>query len=64
MCPVLFRTPVLFGYVAVLKLPRLCFCEQLLMPHVRTSLQINYGARVSLLAPNGVFDKVEPGTRY
>ncbi|XP_047463520.1 polyunsaturated fatty acid lipoxygenase ALOX15B [Mugil cephalus] len=31
--------------------------HQLLMPHVRTSLQINLQARVSLLAPNGVFDK-------
>ncbi|XP_026213280.1 hydroperoxide isomerase ALOXE3 isoform X2 [Anabas testudineus] len=30
---------------------------QLLMPHVRTSPQINFGARVSLLAPDGVFDK-------
>lgn len=35
------------------------FCEQLLMPHVRTSPQINFGARVSLLAPDGVFDKVQ-----
>ncbi|XP_042288292.1 polyunsaturated fatty acid lipoxygenase ALOX15B [Thunnus maccoyii] len=31
--------------------------HQLLMPHIRTSLQINYQARVSLLAPDGVFDK-------
>uniref|UniRef100_A0A665TPT2 Zgc:152891 n=2 Tax=Echeneis naucrates TaxID=173247 RepID=A0A665TPT2_ECHNA len=31
--------------------------HQLLMPHVRTSLQINFQARVSLLANGGVFDK-------
>ncbi|XP_054482503.1 hydroperoxide isomerase ALOXE3 [Anoplopoma fimbria] len=31
--------------------------HQLLMPHVRTSLQINFQARMSLLAANGVFDK-------
>lgn len=31
--------------------------HQLLMPHVRTSLQINFQARASLLAANGVFDK-------
>ncbi|MEQ2184987.1 hypothetical protein GOODEAATRI_013555 [Goodea atripinnis] len=33
------------------------FCFQLLMPHVRTSLQINLQARASLLAVNGVFDQ-------
>ncbi|XP_037544112.1 polyunsaturated fatty acid lipoxygenase ALOX15B [Nematolebias whitei] len=32
--------------------------HQLLMPHVRTSLQINLQARASLLAPNGIFDQV------
>ncbi|XP_059207913.1 hydroperoxide isomerase ALOXE3 [Centropristis striata] len=31
--------------------------HQLLMPHVRTSLQINFKARSSLLAAGGVFDK-------
>uniref|UniRef100_A0A3Q3A876 Zgc:152891 n=1 Tax=Kryptolebias marmoratus TaxID=37003 RepID=A0A3Q3A876_KRYMA len=31
--------------------------HQLLMPHVRTSLQINLQARASLLAANGVFDQ-------
>ncbi|XP_068436968.1 polyunsaturated fatty acid lipoxygenase ALOX15B [Clinocottus analis] len=31
--------------------------HQLLMPHVRTSLQINFQARMTLLAANGVFDK-------
>ncbi|XP_070700224.1 polyunsaturated fatty acid lipoxygenase ALOX15B [Pempheris klunzingeri] len=31
--------------------------HQLLMPHVRTSLQINAQARASLLAAGGVFDK-------
>ncbi|XP_051250700.1 polyunsaturated fatty acid lipoxygenase ALOX15B [Dicentrarchus labrax] len=31
--------------------------HQLLMPHVRTSLQINLQARASLLAAGGVFDK-------
>ncbi|KAM7373859.1 hypothetical protein PAMP_006549 [Pampus punctatissimus] len=31
--------------------------HQLLMPHLRTSLQINYQARASLLAADGVFDK-------
>ncbi len=36
-----------------------CSGGQLLMPHVRTSLQINFQARVSLLAANGVFDKVK-----
>uniref|UniRef100_A0A3Q3A9N7 Zgc:152891 n=1 Tax=Kryptolebias marmoratus TaxID=37003 RepID=A0A3Q3A9N7_KRYMA len=34
--------------------------HQLLMPHVRTSLQINLQARASLLAANGVFDQVKP----
>lgn len=36
-----------------------CFCGQLMMPHVRTSLKINMGARASLLAGGGVFDKVD-----
>lgn len=31
--------------------------HQLLMPHLRTSMQINFQARASLLAANGVFDK-------
>ncbi|XP_034033485.1 arachidonate 15-lipoxygenase B [Thalassophryne amazonica] len=31
--------------------------HQLLMPHVKTSLQINFQARTSLLAAGGVFDK-------
>ncbi|XP_029303447.1 hydroperoxide isomerase ALOXE3 isoform X2 [Cottoperca gobio] len=31
--------------------------HQLLMPHVRTTLQINYQARMTLLAADGVFDK-------
>ncbi|XP_072518118.1 polyunsaturated fatty acid lipoxygenase ALOX15B [Salminus brasiliensis] len=39
------------------KLPEIHPLHQLLMPHVRTSLQINIQARASLLAPNGVFDK-------
>ncbi|XP_029029793.1 polyunsaturated fatty acid lipoxygenase ALOX15B isoform X2 [Betta splendens] len=44
--------------VATLRqLPPVHPLHQLLMPHVRTSLQINHGARASLLAPNGVFDK-------
>lgn len=35
------------------------FFGQLLMPHVRTSLQINLQARGSMLAAGGVFDKVQ-----
>lgn len=35
-----------------------CVCDQLLMPHIRRSLQINLQARGSLLAAGGVFDKV------
>lgn len=33
--------------------------HQLLMPHVRTSLQINLQARGLMLAAGGVFDKVQ-----
>uniref|UniRef100_A0A3Q3WN32 Lipoxygenase domain-containing protein n=1 Tax=Mola mola TaxID=94237 RepID=A0A3Q3WN32_MOLML len=33
--------------------------HQLLMPHIRTSLQINISARASLLAAGGVFDKMD-----
>ncbi|TMS14027.1 Arachidonate 15-lipoxygenase B [Larimichthys crocea] len=44
--------------VATLRqLPEIHPLHQLLMPHVRTSLQINIQARGSLLATNGVFDK-------
>ncbi|KAM9332764.1 polyunsaturated fatty acid lipoxygenase ALOX15B [Pholidichthys leucotaenia] len=44
--------------VATLRtLPEVHPLHQLLMPHVKTSLTINLGARASLLAPNGVFDK-------
>ncbi|XP_070773472.1 polyunsaturated fatty acid lipoxygenase ALOX15B [Enoplosus armatus] len=44
--------------VATLRqLPELHPLHQLLMPHVRTSLQINVQARASLLAADGVFDK-------
>ncbi|KAF3705496.1 Arachidonate 15-lipoxygenase B [Channa argus] len=44
--------------VATLRqLPEVHPLYQLLMPHVSTSLQINYRARTELLAANGVFDK-------
>ncbi|XP_030294877.1 arachidonate 15-lipoxygenase B [Sparus aurata] len=44
--------------VATLRhLPEVHPLHQLLMPHVRTSLQINLKARASLLAAGGVFDK-------
>uniref|UniRef100_A0A3Q1ELP6 Zgc:152891 n=1 Tax=Acanthochromis polyacanthus TaxID=80966 RepID=A0A3Q1ELP6_9TELE len=44
--------------VATLRqLPDLHPLHQLLMPHVKTSLQINLQARASLLAADGVFDK-------
>uniref|UniRef100_A0A3B3Y116 Lipoxygenase domain-containing protein n=1 Tax=Poecilia mexicana TaxID=48701 RepID=A0A3B3Y116_9TELE len=33
--------------------------HQLLMPHIRTSLQINMQARASLLAANGTFDQLQ-----
>uniref|UniRef100_A0A7N8XSL7 Uncharacterized LOC113143111 n=1 Tax=Mastacembelus armatus TaxID=205130 RepID=A0A7N8XSL7_9TELE len=39
------------------QLPDVHPLHQLLMPHIRTSLQINFQARMSLLAPDGVFDK-------
>ncbi|XP_056253527.1 hydroperoxide isomerase ALOXE3 [Seriola aureovittata] len=39
------------------QLPDVHPLHQLLMPHVRTSLQINCQARASLLAAGGVFDK-------
>ncbi|XP_046899131.1 polyunsaturated fatty acid lipoxygenase ALOX15B [Hypomesus transpacificus] len=39
------------------QLPEVHPLFQLLMPHIRTTLQINIQARASLLAPNGVFDK-------
>ncbi|XP_066502216.1 hydroperoxide isomerase ALOXE3 [Hoplias malabaricus] len=38
-------------------LPEIHPLHQLLMPHVKTCLQINIQARASLLAANGVFDK-------
>lgn len=34
------------------------FVFQLLMPHIRSTLQINIQARATLLATKGVFDKV------
>lgn len=44
--------------VATLRqLPEVHPVHKLLMPHVRSSLQINIQARASLLAPNGVFDR-------
>ncbi|KAG7224712.1 hypothetical protein INR49_004600 [Caranx melampygus] len=44
--------------VATLRqLPEVHPLHQLLMPHISTSLQINFQARTSLLAANGVFDK-------
>ncbi|XP_076130547.1 polyunsaturated fatty acid lipoxygenase ALOX15B isoform X2 [Alosa pseudoharengus] len=39
------------------QLPEVHPIHRLLMPHVRSSLQINIQARASLLAPNGVFDR-------
>uniref|UniRef100_A0A673X7C2 Zgc:152891 n=1 Tax=Salmo trutta TaxID=8032 RepID=A0A673X7C2_SALTR len=39
------------------QLPEVHPLHQLLMPHIKTSLQINIQARASLLAANGVFDK-------
>ncbi|XP_017348956.1 hydroperoxide isomerase ALOXE3 [Ictalurus punctatus] len=39
------------------KLPEIHPLHQLLMPHLKNSLQINIQARASLLGPNGVFDK-------
>ncbi|XP_036444035.1 hydroperoxide isomerase ALOXE3 [Colossoma macropomum] len=39
------------------RLPEIHPLHQLLMPHVKTCLQINIQARTSLLAANGVFDK-------
>ncbi|KAF7697155.1 hypothetical protein HF521_005573 [Silurus meridionalis] len=39
------------------KLPEIHPLHQLLMPHLKNSLQINIQARGSLLAANGVFDK-------
>ncbi|XP_020489030.2 polyunsaturated fatty acid lipoxygenase ALOX15B [Labrus bergylta] len=39
------------------QLPETHPLHQLLMPHIRTSLQINFQARASLLAADGVFDK-------
>ncbi|CAB1323240.1 unnamed protein product, partial [Coregonus sp. 'balchen'] len=39
------------------QLPEVHPLHQLLMPHIKTTLQINIQARGSLLAANGVFDK-------
>ncbi|XP_061106273.1 polyunsaturated fatty acid lipoxygenase ALOX15B [Conger conger] len=39
------------------QLPEVHPLHQLIMPHVWTTLQINIQARLSLLAPGGVFDK-------
>ncbi|KAF4077390.1 hypothetical protein AMELA_G00207560 [Ameiurus melas] len=39
------------------KLPEIHPLHQLLMPHLKNSLQINIQARASLLGPNGVFDR-------
>ncbi|XP_058271494.1 polyunsaturated fatty acid lipoxygenase ALOX15B isoform X2 [Hemibagrus wyckioides] len=39
------------------KLPEIHPLHQLLMPHLKNSLQINIQARASLLGPDGVFDK-------
>ncbi|XP_076835888.1 polyunsaturated fatty acid lipoxygenase ALOX15B isoform X2 [Brachyhypopomus gauderio] len=38
-------------------LPEIHPLHQFLMPHIKTSLQINVQARSSLLAPQGIFDK-------
>uniref|UniRef100_A0A8B9HUS9 Arachidonate 15-lipoxygenase B-like n=1 Tax=Astyanax mexicanus TaxID=7994 RepID=A0A8B9HUS9_ASTMX len=40
------------------RLPEIHPLHQLLMPHIKTCLQINIQARGSLLSTNGVFDKV------
>ncbi|XP_075888149.1 polyunsaturated fatty acid lipoxygenase ALOX15B isoform X2 [Nelusetta ayraudi] len=47
----------LFCGATLRHLPHLHPLHQLLMPHVRTSLQINLQARASMLAAGGVFDK-------
>uniref|UniRef100_A0A8C2XDV6 Uncharacterized protein n=1 Tax=Cyclopterus lumpus TaxID=8103 RepID=A0A8C2XDV6_CYCLU len=47
----------LFCVATLRQLPEPHPLHQLLMPHVRTSLQINFQARMTLLAANGVFDK-------
>ncbi|XP_062391679.1 polyunsaturated fatty acid lipoxygenase ALOX15B [Sardina pilchardus] len=46
-----------FCVATLRQLPEVHPIHRLLMPHVRSSLQINIQARASLLAPKGVFDR-------
>uniref|UniRef100_A0A672YF86 Hydroperoxide isomerase ALOXE3-like n=1 Tax=Sphaeramia orbicularis TaxID=375764 RepID=A0A672YF86_9TELE len=48
----------LFSVATLRQLPEPHPLHQLLMPHVRTSMQINFQARATLLNTDGVFDKV------
>ncbi|XP_028824917.1 hydroperoxide isomerase ALOXE3-like isoform X2 [Denticeps clupeoides] len=46
-----------FCVATLRQLPEVHPLHQLLMTHIRTTMQINIQARASLLAPNGVFDQ-------